>query len=50
MTMSREEYRQQKLMVDHHLKVCRERSGSVVECMTRDGGTAGFSLTGVTAV
>ena len=28
----------------------RERSGSVVECSTRDLGTAGSSLTGVTAL
>ena len=27
-----------------------ERSGSVVECLTRDGGAAGSSLTGVTAL
>ena len=27
-----------------------ERSGSVVECMTLDGGAAGPSLTGVTAL
>ena len=27
----------------------RERSGSVVECLTRDRGAAGSSLTGVTA-
>ena len=26
----------------------RERSGSVVECLTRDRGAAGSSLTGVT--
>ena len=28
----------------------RERSGSVVECLTRDRGAAGSSLTGVTAL
>ena len=28
----------------------RERSGSVVECLTPDRGTAGLSLTGVTAL
>ena len=28
----------------------RERSGSVVECLTRDRRTAGSSLTGVTAL
>ena len=27
----------------------RERSGAVVECLTRDRGTAGSSLAGVTA-
>ena len=27
-----------------------ERSGSVVECLSRDGGAAGSSLTGVTAL
>ena len=27
-----------------------ERSGSVVECLTRDGGAAGSSLTGITAL
>ena len=30
----------------HH----RERSGSVVECLTRDRGVAGSSFTGVTAL
>ena len=28
----------------------RERSGSVVECLSRDHGAAGSSLTGVTAL
>ena len=28
----------------------RERSGTVVECLTRDRGAAGSSLTGVTAL
>ena len=28
----------------------RERSGSVVECLTRDRRAAGLSLTGVTAL
>ena len=28
----------------------RERSGSVVECLTRDRGAAGLSLTGLTAL
>ena len=30
--------------------VTRERSGSVVECLTRDRRAAGSSLTGVTAL
>ena len=29
-------------------KRCRESSGSVVECLTRDRGAAGLSLTGIT--
>ena len=43
------------LMIPHKTKyrllnsVYRERSGSVVECLTRDRGAAGSSLTGVTA-
>ena len=32
------------------LNVCMERSGSVVECLTRDRGAMGSSLTGVTAL
>ena len=32
------------------LRVPRERSGSVVECLTRDRRVAGSSLTGVTAL
>ena len=32
-----------------HLGFQRERSGSVVECLTRDRRAAGSSLTGVTA-
>ena len=32
------------------LVTLRERSGSVVECLTRDRGAAGSSLTGVTAL
>ena len=32
------------------LQVYRERSGSVVECLTRDRRVAGSSLTGVTAL
>ena len=31
-------------------KLRRERSGSVVECLTRDRRAAGSSLTGVTAL
>ena len=30
--------------------IVRERSGSVVECLTRDPGAAGWSLTGVPAL
>ena len=39
-----------------HISIClvymysRERSGSVVECLTRDRRAAGSSLTGVTAL
>ena len=36
-------------MLPHHL-TCRERSGSVVECLTRDLGAAGSSLTSVIAL
>ena len=32
------------------LLVCRERSGSVVECLTRDRGAAGLSLTNITVL
>ena len=55
-----------KLLTEHHLEflslkggctglsastlVDREGSGSVVECLTRDRGAAGSSLTGVTAL
>ena len=35
-------------VLDTHF--CRERSGSVVECLTRDRGAAGSSLIGVTAL
>ena len=31
-------------------EILRERSGSVVECLTRDRGAAGLSITGVTAL
>ena len=33
-----------------YTQVYRERSGSVVECLTRDKRVAGWSLTGVTAL
>ena len=33
-----------------HNPINRERSGSVVECLTRDRRAAGSSLTGVTAL
>ena len=29
-----------------NINYCKECSGSVVECLTRDGGVAGSSLTG----
>ena len=32
------------------LGMVRERSGSVVECLTRDRGAVGLSLTGVTVL
>ena len=32
------------------IELDRERSGSVVECLTRDLGATGSSLTGVTAL
>ena len=38
----------QRLSADKN--VCRERSGSVVECLTRDRGAPDSSLTGVTAL
>ena len=34
----------------YHVSMGRERSGSVVECLTRDRRVAGSSLTGVTAL
>ena len=34
----------------YSLAVLREHSGSVVECLTRDRGATGSSLTGVTAL
>ena len=43
-------------MGNHHVKlkyirpILRERSGSVVECLTRDRRAAGSSLYGVTAL
>ena len=42
-----------KMAVDKkflYLASLRERSGSVVECLTRDRRAAGSSLTGVTAL
>ena len=35
------------LLITYHIK---ERSGSLVECLTRDRGAAGLSLTGVTTL
>ena len=40
----------QKLNIDEQYSRMRERSGSVVECLTRDRRAAGSSLTGVTAL
>ena len=40
----------QMFFQEYHQTVNRERSGSVVECLTRDRGVAGSSLTGVTAL
>ena len=34
----------------HRALYCREHSGSVVECLTRDRGAVGSSLTGVTVL
>ena len=34
----------------NHMLLVRERSGSVVECLTRDRRAAGSSLTGVTVL
>ena len=39
-----------KLKVPIHPLLVGERSGSVVECLTRDRRVAGSSLTGVTAL
>ena len=33
-----------------HIEVVRERSGSVVECLTQDREVAGSSLTGITGL
>ena len=41
---------QMQLSIRHTFKNNRERSGSVVKCLTRDRAAAGSSLTGVTAV
>ena len=38
------------LFLSYSPRKCRERSGSVVECLTRDRRAAGSSLTGVTAL
>ena len=42
----------QSLQVNFHIleALIGERSGSVVECLTRDRGAAGSSLTGITAL
>ena len=39
-----------KETADESQIILRECSGSVVECLTRDRGVAGSSLTGVTAL
>ena len=39
-----------KILFDDFTYHVRERSGSVVECLTRDREAAGSSLTGVTAL
>ena len=38
------------IVVNDFVCKSRERSGSVVECLTRDRGAAGSSLTGVTVL
>ena len=38
------------LILPKYINCHRERSGSVVECLTRDRGAAGSSLTDVTAL
>ena len=48
----------QSTLIEHEVRYslscntrpCREGSGSVVECLTRDRGAVGSSLTGVTAL
>ena len=46
------DYKQNEIicMEKHRLIKCRECSGSVVECLTRDRGAVGSNLTGVTAL
>ena len=39
-----------RVMFGSNYNIPRERSGSVVECLTRDRRAAGSSLTGVTAL
>ena len=41
---------QNPLVMEYYNVLVRERSGSVVECLTRDRRAAGSSLTGVTAL
>ena len=43
-------FKDHKEKKEHKANDKRERSGSVVECLTRDQGAAGPSLTGVTAL
>ena len=40
----------EKILFHYRLPVNRERSGSVVECLTRDRRAAGLGLTGITAL
>ena len=41
---------EEEVILFHVTGECRERSGSVVECLARDRGAAGSSLAGVTAL
>ena len=43
-------YLSDDVMSGSDIMQCRERSGSVVECLTRDRGATGWILTRVTAL